>query len=123
MNDTTYYVVVDSLNANGQATDTSCEVAATPKVLSFGEDLRVNQSDNVTQSTPDLACAWDGFPLFLAWEEEGCVLLARSDNLDDTWATPITMWGQGGAEAQTSLAFRRRVAETDPVTGGTNILV
>jgi hypothetical protein len=122
-NETTYYVVVDSLDSAESVTKTSCEVAATPHELAFFEDLRINDGDDGVQAAPTLAAAWNGTPLFLAWEDEGTVLLARSDDLGETWTEPIAVHGGAGAESDPVLTFRRWVVETDPETDEQTVVV
>lgn len=117
-NDTIYHVIVNSLGSNNNITATSCELAAEPHILAFAADSQVNVDDGgTTQFTPKITSAWDGAPLFMVWQENGKVVLARSDDFGANWGASAPVL-DGTAEASPSLAFRRFVPETtDPVTG------
>ncbi|MEN8244499.1 MAG: hypothetical protein ABFS43_06315 [Thermodesulfobacteriota bacterium] len=121
-NDTTYYVVVDSLDSLGQPTATSCEISATPHVLTFSDDMAVAPSAS-SQSVPKIASSWDGKPLFMGWIENGKFVISRSDDYGLSWSVPDAVWSLGGVESDPSLTFRRRVVQTNPDTGELEILV
>lgn len=111
-NDVTYHVVVDALDSGGSPTETSCEVAARPHALVFGEDLQVNPDSAESLEFPDLAAQRHGYPVFLAWVEAGAVRVARSDDLGDSWSAPSGV-GTPGTQSRPSLAFRDAVLDGD----------
>ncbi len=115
-NGVTLFLQVESLDSNGEVTATSCSISAAPKVLAFLDDLRVNESRAGEQNLPDIVAQEEGMPLFLAWEDEGEIKLARSDDLGDTWSDPVTL-GSGTDQAGPSLAFRDQVVVVEEMAG------
>ena len=113
-NGVTYFLAVESLDANGVATQTSCAVSATPNVLVFLSDVRVNEATAGLQDFPDIVASTEGAPLFLGWEDGGAIWLGRSDDLGDTWSAPIAV-GSRSAQASPSLAFRPLIEVDDVV--------
>ncbi|MBZ0121609.1 MAG: hypothetical protein K8H88_31725, partial [Sandaracinaceae bacterium] len=112
-NDVVHYVVVEALSAGGAVTFTSCEVAATPHPLAFGQDHTVEASSGPAQTRPDLACNREGDHLYLAWEEQGAIVLAQSTDFGDTWRA-LELVGPTGASP--SLAVREAVVDPEQGT-------
>jgi len=121
-NDETYYIVVDALSSPAITTGTSCELAATPHVLTFSDDMAIKTSD-VIQSTPTITSSWDGKPLFIGWIENDQLVLSRSDNNGDSWSAPAAVLPGLNAQSNPNLTFRRRVTQTNPDTGELEIMV
>lgn len=111
-NGVTYFLAVESLNADGEVTHVSCTISATPNPLMFLSDVRVHEATGGVQDNPDIVAAEEGSPLFLAWEDGGAIRLVRSNDLGDTWGTPVAV-GSGSGQASPSLAFRDRVMTDD----------
>jgi hypothetical protein len=84
-NDTSYFIVVAALGANGMESFVSCEVVAIPHVLVFGADVVVPATTDGDQGDPDLVSNLDGSRLYLAWEDGGAVALATSTDFGDSW--------------------------------------
>lgn len=121
-NDETYYIVVDALDASQVLTGTSCELAATPHVLTFSDDMAIKTSDAI-QSSPTIASSWDGKPLFVGWIENDQLVLSRSDNNGDSWSTPAAVLPGLTVQSNPTLTFRRRITQTSPDTGELEIMV
>ena len=121
-NTITYYIVVDALNASKLPTGTSCEVAATPHILTFSTDIPV-QTSTAKQSTPSIASSWDGTPLFMGWIENNKFVLSRSDDYGITWSAASTVLLSGTVQSNLNLTFRRRVTQTNATTGELEIIV
>ena len=113
-NGVTYFLAVESLGADGVATHVSCTISATPSPLMFLSDVRVYETNGGVQDAPDIVAAKEGSPLFLAWEDGGVIGLARSNDLGETWGTPVAV-GSGSSQAAPSLAFRDLVMTDDSV--------
>lgn len=103
-------------------TGTSCEVAATPHVLTFSTDIPV-QTSTAKQSTPSIASSWDGTPLFMGWIENNKFVLSRSNDYGVSWSTASTVLLSGTVQSNPKLTFRRRVTQTNASTGELEIIV
>lgn len=117
-NNVTYTLQIESLNIDGETTQVSCAIEATPHPLAFLADVRVHRETNGTQDLPDIIAGEEGSPLLVAWEDGGAIRLSRSDDLGDTWRQTITV-GSGVEQSQPALAFRNLVEETAVVEDGT----
>ncbi len=117
-NGVVYFLAVESLNADGVVTQTSCTISATPHPLAFLTDVRVHDATEGTQDFPDIIAGEEGSPLFVAWEDGGAIRLSRSDNLGDSWSEPITV-GSGANQSGVALAFRDLVVQTIEHDDGT----
>lgn len=109
-NGTSHFVVVEALGSDGATAFTSCEIAAMPHVLDFAGDLLVHESTSGNQSDPDIAANADGSRLYLAWEDEGTVMLATSTDFGQTWSLPAVEVGAGESPA---LAVRDAVLDDE----------
>lgn len=94
LNGTTYFIVVEPLDADGEPTFRSCEVAAVPHVLEFAADVGLPGDTGGDQNDPDLASSADGERLYLAWDDEGTITLGISEDFGDSWTVRALGAGQ-----------------------------
>jgi hypothetical protein len=118
-NATTYYVVVEALSAGGDVTFTSCEVFAVPHVLVFQPEVRVNADAGGLQQTAALGSNLEGTHLYLVWDDDGTIVMARSDDFGDTWTSELAI-GSGTAPA---IAVRDAVVEDDAVVSPETVFI
>jgi hypothetical protein len=121
-NGTAYYVVVDALGSGGGASFTSCEVMATPHALAFVTELEVDGTAAAAQARPDIASNLEGDRLYLAWEEEGAIALAISEDFGGTWRA-LSLVGASGAGPALAVVEEVVDPETDEVLEPETVLL